>query len=227
MKGSHPRPADQCPFVVRHSISQVTSFMQLGMSCICDTRGRWVKHRSAPQMCLKCLCKHRDAQIVYSEMIVAAWLKTTLLFFFYIRPIAPRGDCKSGVFLSVSGRVGFLSSCYLNWVEHITWWPHQMEIFSALLAICAGNSPVPGEFPAQRPVTRSFDVFLDLRLKKRLSKQSWGWWFETLSRPLWRHRNEICLPAGSRGTSCPSVAPCRACVTTCPGGSPSTVPPPY
>ena len=28
-----------------------------------------------------------------------------------------------------------------------TWWRHQMEIFSALLAICAGNSPVPGEFP--------------------------------------------------------------------------------
>ena len=39
-----------------------------------------------------------------------------------------------------------------------------MEIFSALLAICAGNSPVPGEFPTQRPVTRSFDVFFDLRL---------------------------------------------------------------
>ena len=42
---------------------------------------------------------------------------------------------------------------------------------------------------AQRPVTRSFDVFFDLRLNKRLSKQSWSWWFETLSRPLWRHRN--------------------------------------
>ena len=38
------------------------------------------------------------------------------------------------------------------------WWRHQMETFSALLAICAGNSPVHGEFPAQRPVTRSFDV---------------------------------------------------------------------
>ena len=67
-----------------------------------------------------------------------------------------------------------------------------METFSALLAICAGNSPVPGEFPAQRPVTRSFDVFFDLRLNKRLSKQSWGWWFETLSRPLWRHR-DVCV----------------------------------
>ena len=65
-----------------------------------------------------------------------------------------------------------------------------METFSALLAICAENSPVPGEFPAQRPVTRSFDVFFDLRLNKRLSKQWWGWLFETLSHPLWRHRNE-------------------------------------
>ena len=70
-----------------------------------------------------------------------------------------------------------------------TWWPHQMETFSALLAICAGNSPVTGEFRAQRPVTRNFDVFFDLRLNKRLSKQSWGWWFETLSHPSWLHRN--------------------------------------
>ena len=75
----------------------------------------------------------------------------------------------------------------------LSWWRHQMEIFSALLALCAGNSPVTGEFPAQRPVTRSFDIFFDLRLNKRLSKQSWGWWFETLSRPLWRHCNELNL----------------------------------
>ena len=46
------------------------------------------------------------------------------------------------------------------------------------------------KFPSQRPVTRSFDVFFDLRLNKRLSKQSWDWWFETLTRPLWRHCNE-------------------------------------
>ena len=46
-----------------------------------------------------------------------------------------------------------------------------METFSALLAICAGNSPVSGEFPAQRPVTQSFDVSFDLRLNKPFSKQ--------------------------------------------------------
>ena len=66
-----------------------------------------------------------------------------------------------------------------------------METFSALLAFCAGNSPVTREFPAQRPVTRSFDVFFDQRLNKRLSKQSWRWWFGTPSRPLWRHCNDM------------------------------------
>ena len=73
-------------------------------------------------------------------------------------------------------------SCY-------SWWRHHIETLSALLAICAGNSPVPGEFPAQRPLTRSFHVFFDLRLNKPLSKQLWDWWFETLSPPLWRHCN--------------------------------------
>ena len=50
---------------------------------------------------------------------------------------------------------------------------------------------VPGEFPTQRPVTRSFDVFFNLLLNKGLSKQSRGWWFETLSRPLWRQCNVL------------------------------------
>ena len=73
----------------------------------------------------------------------------------------------------------------------ISWWRHQMETFSASLAICAGNSPVSGEFLAQRPVTRGFGVFFDLPLNKRLSKQSWGWWLETLSCSLWRQSNVL------------------------------------
>ena len=78
----------------------------------------------------------------------------------------------------------------------LAWRRHQMETFSALLAICAENSPVPGEFSTQRPVTRSFDVYFDMRPNKRLSKQSWGWWFETLSWSLWRHCNgaTVCVP---------------------------------
>ena len=62
------------------------------------------------------------------------------------------------------------------------------NIFRVTGHLC-GEFTGPGEFPAQRPVTRSFDVFFDPRLNKRLSKQSWGWWFETLSCQLWRHCN--------------------------------------
>ena len=62
------------------------------------------------------------------------------------------------------------------------------NIFGVTGPLC-GEFTGPGEFPAQRPVTRSFDVSFNLRLNKPLSKQSWGWWFETLSRSLWRHRN--------------------------------------
>ena len=70
-------------------------------------------------------------------------------------------------------------------------WPNSMmtssngNIFRVIGHLCGVN----GAFPAQRPVTRSFDVFFDLRLNKRLSKQSLGWWFETPSCPLWRHSN--------------------------------------
>ena len=60
----------------------------------------------------------------------------------------------------------------------------------ALHALCADNSPVTGEFPSQRPVTLNFDDFFDLRLNKRLSKQSRHCWLETPSRSLWRHCND-------------------------------------
>ena len=62
------------------------------------------------------------------------------------------------------------------------------NIFRVTGPFC-GEFTGPGEFPTQRPVTRSFDVYFDLRLNKRLCKQSWGWWFETLLCPLWRHSN--------------------------------------
>ena len=62
------------------------------------------------------------------------------------------------------------------------------NIFRVTGPLC-GEFTGLGEFPTQRPVTRSFDVFFDVRLIKRLSKHSRGWWFETLSHPLWRHRN--------------------------------------
>ena len=69
-----------------------------------------------------------------------------------------------------------------------------METFFALLAFCTGNSSVTGECPSQRPVTRSFDVFFDMRLNKRLSKQSRCRWFNIPSRSLWRHSIAISPP---------------------------------
>ena len=65
-----------------------------------------------------------------------------------------------------------------------------MEAFPVLLTLCVGNSPVTGEFPSQRQVTKSFDVFFDLRLNVRLNKQSRRRWFETPSRLLWSHCSE-------------------------------------
>ena len=64
------------------------------------------------------------------------------------------------------------------------------NIFRVTGPLC-GEFTDPGEFPTQRPVTQSFDVFFDMRPNKRLSKQSWGWWFEKLSLSLWRHRNVV------------------------------------
>ena len=82
----------------------------------------------------------------------------------------------------------------LEWLSPLTqktsWWRHQMETFSVLLALCKGNSPASSEFPSQRPVMQSFGVFFDMCLNKRLSKQSWGWWFETPSLSLWCHCND-------------------------------------
>ena len=65
------------------------------------------------------------------------------------------------------------------------------NIFRVTGPLC-GEFTGPGEFPTQRPVTRSFNVSFDLRLYKWLSKQPWGWWFETLSWSIWRHCNDIC-----------------------------------
>ena len=73
----------------------------------------------------------------------------------------------------------------MKWKHFPRYWPFVRGIHRS-----------PGEVPAQRPVTRSFDVFFALRLNKRLSKQSWGWWFETPSRLLWRHHNDQDIVGG-------------------------------
>ena len=101
-----------------------------------------------------------------------------------------RSNRPSSVFFDILGVIlaashwsyqGYLKSLREQILDFLleSWRRHQMETFSALL--------VPGEFPTQRPVARSFDVFFDLCPNKRLSTQSWGWWSETPSHSFWRH----------------------------------------
>ena len=127
----------------------------------------------------------------YEDRNVMVWVGYILFIWTSNTPTTNQENLVNSQCIRHSFKIQYIhASC--TWFAHrCAWWRHQMETFSALLAICVGNSPVPGEFPAQRPVTRSFDVFFDLRQIKRLNKQSWGWWFETLSRPVWRHSNGL------------------------------------
>ena len=63
----------------------------------------------------------------------------------------------------------------IKWKHFPRYWPFVRGIHRSPV-----NSPHNGQW---------LDVFLDLRLNKPLSKHWWIWWFETLSRPLWRHCN--------------------------------------
>ena len=109
---------------------------------------------------------HRN--VVWSHLHTASWIPLQDMFYIVM------GNADSH----------HESFCDLISCRPRPWWRHQIETFSALQALCAGNSPVTGEFPSQRPVTRSFNVFFDLRLNKRLSKHSRGWWFEAPSTSL-------------------------------------------
>ena len=84
------------------------------------------------------------------------------------------------------------------WDSLTLWWRHQMETFSALLALCAGNSPV---IPPTKASDAELWCFLWSVLNKRLSKQSRRRWFDTPSRSLWRHRNEVGGQAPCMGTA--------------------------
>ena len=79
--------------------------------------------------------------------------------------------------------------CYVDLTDSGTLWRHEMEAFSALLALCEGNRPVTGRFPSQRASNADLWCSFDVRLNKVLNKQSNGWWIETPWCSLWRHHN--------------------------------------
>ena len=87
-------------------------------------------------------------------------------------------------------------SSFLVWNQLPLSYVHELIMMTSssgnifrVTGLCAVHTPVTGEFPSQKPVTRIFDVFLDLRPNKRSSKESRGWWFGTPSRSLWRYCN--------------------------------------
>ena len=105
------------------------------------------------------------------------------------------------------GRQGVNTLCpcesrSISWLSMMT--SSNGNIFRVTGPLC-GEFTGPGEFPPQRPVTRSFDVFFDLRLNKRSNKQPQGWWFETPSWSLWRQCNAIFIFQYSSPASCQAM----------------------
>ena len=147
------------------------------------TKTEWVK--SISEIHFPCWIRILDCQNLLDHLILHHMVE---FFYLYLQ------TCHS--FQTI---IGTSSSCYskiidylfenLKWKFSIPWWRHQMETFSALLALCVGNSPVTDEFPSERLVMPSFDVFFDEGLNKQLSKQSRHRWFEMPSHSLWRQCN--------------------------------------
>ena len=139
-----------------------------------------------------------DKTIVRSSYL-HNWISYTgkMTSLFWIRALEI--ECWNDVMIQKWSSVG-VSLCYDDPAnrsiiyDHGLWWSmiDQDMMTSSNGKIYRVTGPLcweftgPGEFPAQRPVTRSFDVFFDLRSNERLSKQPWGWWFETPSWSLWR-----------------------------------------
>ena len=88
----------------------------------------------------------------------------------------------------IKGAKGTLIAQISGELLHIPWWRHQMETFSALLALCVGNSSVTVNSPHRGQWREALMFSLTCALNnERLNKQSWGWWFESTLHSLWRH----------------------------------------
>ena len=119
-----------------------------------------------------------NVHFVYFSDICPLWFRQWLVTIFLTLLIVQQG-VEILSFLFGGGHVvvqgvfwGFPSARVT--VKPFAWWRHQMDMFSALLAVCAGNSPVTSDFPSQRPVRRSFNVFfLDGSFWCHVWRQSW------------------------------------------------------
>ena len=151
-------------------------------------RGGWVNKIDIMLIAKDCICVEIDSLWLMS---VKVQLYSWLCFNLYV--LSCLLEALSVLSIIVWFIYPYLSVTIDSLVSHV---PYTMmtssngNIFRVTGPLC-GEFTGPGEFPTQRPVTRSFDVYFDLRLNKRLCKQSRSWWFETLLCPLWRHSNEL------------------------------------
>ena len=135
-------------------------------------------------------------------MVIARWLQLWLpLVISHVRPTT-RVDHSKCFFFFVSKSVTVSTNklchyCvpFLTLIWYPPLYPHACMMTSSNWNICRVTGHLCGEFTGPRWISRTnasdagLWCFFDLRLNKRLRRQSWGWWFETLLRPLWRHCN--------------------------------------
>ena len=133
----------QCSPKIYHEISSAASYYVTSFATI------FPNHRWPKNLWLKYGYRKKERRKM-SLYLFMAWHRDIMQFF------STRDDHVNIPYLCLTATCKIWSS----------WWRHQMETFSALLALCAVNSPVTGKFLSQRPVTRSFDVFFDTRIKQ-------------------------------------------------------------
>ena len=152
----------------------------LMFSLICVWINGWVNNREAGD--LRRYRGHRDVIVMLNQLWVYGMDKWELGGVIY----HPCSHFNGGlVKLSFKFGLRLIITTHINMMTS-----SNGNIFRVTGPLC-GEFTGPGEFPTQRPVARSFDVFFDLRRNKRLNKQPWGWWFETQSWSLWRHCNDL------------------------------------
>ena len=95
-------------------------------------------------------------------------------------------DTMEDIYYKAISRHNSMQSDYKVGLNHdVIKWKH----FPRYWPFARGIHRWPVDSPSQRPATRCFEVFFDLRPNKRFSKQSRRRWFETPSRSVWRHCN--------------------------------------
>ena len=207
-------------FDVFHAVSFAKVIISLqSTGCILKYFPRWLTHRSVIRGINTTKMRHRFISTfpnavkhsvcnIWNAMIhgdVIKWKHIPRLRPF-VRGIqrSPVNSPHMYVFCSRMCIYGCIYACIYTYMTYIeTYWVFTNHEYFSCYMMTSSNGNIfrvtgplcgeftgPGEFHAQRPVMRSFDVFFDLRLNKRLSKQPWGWWFETPSWSLWRQCND-------------------------------------